>query len=201
MPKFKTEKMNTSLKEEFIANQGYLRTNGNRTRTEWRELRKLQENNTIVKIKKGLYRLNDLDCDQKIEVAKIIPNGIFCLFTAWHHYNLSVYNPFEFYVSIPKNQKLILPPYPPVKLFYWIDKYYLLGITEIYIENQIVKIYDLEKSICDALRFRNKVGIDTVSEVLKNYLKRNDKNLNKLWQYSRLLRIEKLMKETITIML
>ena len=172
MPKLILKKMNISVKEKFSVNHGFLKTKDIRSRSEWRELRKLMNDNSIEKIKKGLYRLNDVECDQTVEVAKMIPDGVFCLFTAWQHYNLSVYNPFEFYVAIRKKQKLILPDYPPVKLCYWIDKFYLLGITEIFVENQPVKIYDLEKSVCDAMRFRNKVGIDMTSEILKNYLKR-----------------------------
>lgn len=192
---------NKSIKENFKANYGFLRTKDLRSRSEWRELRELLDNNSIVKIKKGLYRLNVADYNQQVEAAKIIPNGVFCLFTAWQHYNLSGYNPFEFYMAIRKKQKVILPAYPPIKLYYWIDEFYLLGITEIIIDDQIVKIYDLEKSVCDAVRFRNKVGIDITSEILKNYLKRKDKDLNKLWQYACLLRIEKQMRDFITVML
>jgi predicted transcriptional regulator of viral defense system len=193
--------MNTNIKEAFSINHGFLSTRTIRSRNDWRKLRKMQDDNTIVKVKKGLYRLNEVEYDQKVEVARIIPDGVFCLFTSWQYYNLSVYNPYEFYVAIRKKQKQILPAYPPVKLYYWIDKYYLLGITEIIIDNQIVKIYDLEKSVCDAVRFRNKVGIDITSEILKNYLKRKDKNLSVLWLYSRQLRIEKAMREAVTLML
>jgi len=69
------------------------------------------------------------------------------------------------------------------------------------VEGYKVRVYDLEKSVCDAIRFRNKIGIDTVSEILKKYLKRRDKDLDKLTMYARTLRIEKFVRETITIML
>ena len=69
------------------------------------------------------------------------------------------------------------------------------------IDNQTIKIYDLERSVCDAVRFRNKIGVDMMSEIIKNYIKRKDKNLIKLAEYSDQLRIEKTMREIITIML
>ena len=62
-----------------------------------------------------------------------------------------------------------------------------MGITEIEEEGYKIRIYDLEKSVCDAIRFRNKVGIDTVSEILKNYLKRQDKDLDKMIRYAKIL--------------
>jgi predicted transcriptional regulator of viral defense system len=95
-----------SVKERFIANCGFLRTKELVSRGEWRELRKLLDNNTIIKVKNGLYRLNDAGYNQHVEAAKIVPDGVFCLFTAWQYYNLSVYNPFEFYMAIKKNKKL-----------------------------------------------------------------------------------------------
>ena len=193
--------MNTFVKEVFSTNHGFLETRDIRTRSGWRELRKLQNNNTIVKIKKGLYRLDNVVCDQMVEVARMIPDGVFCLFTAWQYYNLSVYNPFEFYVAIRKKQKRILPAYPPVKLSYWIDKFYVLGITEIIVDNHPVKMYDLEKSVCDAVRFRNKVGLDIAFEVVKNYVRRKDRNFTKLSNYARPLRIEKIMQNMIMPML
>ena len=201
MPKYIRENMNTVINEEFTSNCGFLTTKNINSRSKWRELRKLLDNNTVVKVKRGLYRLDGLNCDQRVEVAKIIPDGVFCMFTAWQHYNLTTYNPFEFYVAVRKKQKVSLPAYPPVKLHYWIDKFYLLGTAEIMIDNQPIKIYDLEKSVCDAVRFRNKVGMDMLSEILQNYIKRTDKDLNRLSQYSRELKIENIMNDFIILML
>jgi len=193
--------MHNAINNALINNNGYLEAKTIRSRSEWRILQQLLDNKNIIKIKRGLYRLTVMEYDQKAEVAKIIPDGVFCLFSAWQHHNLSVYNPFEFYVAIRNKQKVTLPAYPPVKLFYWIDPFYQLGITEILSDNQVIKIYDLEKSVCDAVRFRNKVGLDITSEILKSYLKRNDKNLNKLSQYAHQLRIEKTMRDFVTVML
>ena len=190
------------LIEQFKSNHGFLKTKDFCSRNDWRALRKLEDINVVVKIKKGVYKLNDdTVIDQHVEVANIIPDGVFCMFTAWRYYHLSVYNPHEFCVAIQKKQKIVLPTYPPVKLFYWIDDFYLLGITETLIDNQKVKIYDIEKSVCDAVRFRNKIGIEMMSEILKNYLKLKGKNLNRLAQYAKQLRIEKIMNETVTVML
>ena len=191
-----------SLTEIFRKNNGYLKTKDICLSSDWRELRRMLDLNLVIKIKKGLYRLNEkIDMDQRTEIVKIIPEGVFCMFTAWQYYNLSVYIPYEFYVAIRKKQKIVLPAYPPIKLYYWIDNFFLLGITEITVDNQKIKIYDLEKSVCDAVRFRNKIGVEMMSEILKNYIKRKDKNLIKLAEYAEILRIEKTMMEIMTVML
>jgi len=109
--------------------------------------------------------------------------------------------PHENHIAITQNKKVLLPDYPPIKLYYLSDGFYQLGITQISIGNQNVKIYDLEKSVCDAVRFRNKVGLDIAIEVLKNYVNRKDRNFDKLAKYARPIRIEKIMQNMIMPML
>jgi hypothetical protein len=58
-----------------------------------------------------------------------------------------------------------------------------------------IKIYSLEKSICDAVKFRNKIGINLMSTILKNYLKRKDKDLDTLIKFAKSIKIDNLLRE------
>ena len=64
-----------------------------------------------------------------------------------------------------------------------------------------VLVYDIEKSVCDAVRFRNKVGLDVMSEILKGYLSRKERNITRLMDYARKLRVGSAMQEYLTVML
>jgi predicted transcriptional regulator of viral defense system len=190
--------MQRELINVFNANSGFLKASDISSRTEWRILNKMLDDHTATKVKRGLYKLNDFHEDiQQIEIAKSIPSAVFCMFTAWHYYELSTYIPFEFHIAVPQNRKVKIPNYPPVKVYYLSDKSYETGITEIKMSGEEIKIYDLEKSVCDAVRFRNKVGLDITVEVLKNYSIRQDKDLNKLSNYARTLRVEKILTNMI----
>ena len=49
-----------------------------------------------------------------------------------------------------------------------------LGMCPLYtinIEQIVLPIFDLERSVCDAIKYRNKVGIDVMAEVIQTYLK------------------------------
>ena len=50
-------------------------------------------------------------------------------------------------------------------------------------------IFDVERAVCDVVKYRNKVGIDVMAEVLQAYLKRPDKNISLLMDYASKLRI------------
>jgi len=156
----------------------------------------------VMKIKRGLYRLASVSTEDEIEeVSRIIPNGVICLFSAWNFYQLSDFVPPEYHIAIEKSRKIALPDYPPIKVYFWSEKYWSVGITEATIGDTTVKIYEKEKSVCDALKFRNKIGKDVEREVLTNYLKAKDRNIDELLRYARLLRVEPQMKTYLSILL
>lgn len=165
-------------------------------------LERLVEENKIIKIKHGLYRLSEINVEDEIEeVCRIVPGGVVCLFSAWNYYQLSDFVPPEYHIAIQKSRKIRLPDYPPIKLYYWSDKYWDIGITSVTIGNSAIPIYEKEKSVCDAIRFRNKVGSDMEKEVLKMYLRKTDRNIDQLLHFSRLLNVERRMKNHLNILL
>jgi hypothetical protein len=82
-------------------------------------------------------------------------------------------------------------------LYYWNENVYHLGVTNVIAGNQWVQMYDMEKTICDVIRHRNKIGFDVIKEVFKNYVKRKDKNLNRLDNYAKLLKIQNKINQII----
>ena len=92
---------------------------------------------------------------------------------------------------IKRGRKITLPDYPPITLYHWSDTAFNLGITNTEIEGFKVRIYDVEKCVCDAVKYRNKIGIDVCTEIIKEYLKRRDRNVSKLMKYASQLRVAK----------
>ncbi|NOU45684.1 MAG: hypothetical protein HOO86_01330 [Bacteroidales bacterium] len=192
-----------TIDEIFEKNKGYLISKlirGNRSL--YYQLKNLLESDKVVQIKRGLYRHIDFAEEASWgEVNKIAPQAVFCLFSAWRFYELSTQTPPEIHIAIPAKNKVLLPVYPPIKLYYWDKKFYETGRTETTYNGEQIVIYDIEKSVCDAIRYRNKVGIDITSEVLRNYLKRKDRNLDKLMKYAENMRIATVLNQYLNVML
>ena len=87
-----------------------------------------------------------------------------------------------------------MPQYPNFKLHNLSDKTLSIGVTTEIISGYRVKIFDIEKCVCDAVKFRNKIGIDVCTEIVKNYLKRSDRNIAKLMKYAKILRVAKTLE-------
>lgn len=146
----------------------------------------LEKEGIVERIKRGIYKDKNYGAQNELtEVAMLIPSGVFCLNTALEFYGLTTSIPLEYNIAIPNKSKVIVPDYPPVKLYYFTDNYYSIGIKKINIDGFEIKIYDIEKSICDMVRYKSKIGLDIIIEVVKQYMRRDDKDLNKLIEYAK----------------
>ena len=110
------------------------------------------------------------------DVERLVPGGILCAYSAWSHYGLTTQIPLSYCIAIERSRKVTLPEYPPIELFFLSKSVFELGVSETVIEGFQVKIYDMEKSVCDAVKYRNRIGIDVSSEILHNYLSRKDRH-------------------------
>jgi predicted transcriptional regulator of viral defense system len=165
------------------------------------QLNHLMDSGRVVKLKQGLYKWNEADRDEMSDVARIVPAGVFCLFTACQYYELSTFISSEYHLAIPKKSKVVLPEYPPIKLYYWEQTSYSTGITQINKDGIAIQMYDIEKTVCDMVRQRNKIGTDTVKEVVQHYLQRKDRNLATLTRYAKELSIGQYVSDYISILL
>ncbi len=51
------------------------------------------------------------------------------------------------------------------------------------------------------LKFRNKVGMDVCSEIINNYLERPERNISKLMDYARALRVASIIEKYLEVKL
>lgn len=148
----------------------------------------------LVRVKRGVYAKEIALADTMVDVETLIPGGILCMFSAWEHYGLTTQVPQQYDVAIKRGRKVVVPQYPNFKLHNLSDNTLNLGVTTEVISGYKVKIFDLEKCVCDAVKFRNKIGIDVCTEIVKNYLKRRDRDIPKLMRYAKILRVAKTLE-------
>lgn len=173
------------IQDFFKANDGIVRTKQLRDGgfTHY-QLNQLIQSGRVLKVKQGVYKWINSDQTELVEVARTVPEGVFCLYTACQYYQLTTFVASAYHLAIPKKSKVVLPVYPPIKLYYWETVSYQTGRTDIKPDGVSILMYDLEKTVCDVIRQRNKVGLDLVKEVVTTYLQRTDRNLANLVQYA-----------------
>ena len=169
--------------------------------SDWQEqqLQDAVRKGEAVRIKNGVYADIDALANTMVNIKMIIPGGTLCLWSAWSVYNLTTQIPNAYYVAIERTRKITLPDYPEFQLVYQSDSLLSIGATQKNVQGYDVPIFDIERSVCDAIKYRNKVGIDVMAAVLQTYLKRPDKNISRLMDYASKLRIRKTLNQYLEV--
>ena len=170
-----------------------------------RDIAKLVQGGKIIKVKSGLYRLPEVHISVEmntslVEVSHAVPRGVIALASALAHYELTTFVPSEIHVAIPVSDKPPKIQFPPVRFFYFPLRFYRAGVEEIRTTAGSVRIYNREKTICDAFRYRNKLGENLALEALRNYLRRKDSNIKRLLEFATTCRVKTVMSPYVKAM-
>ena len=71
-----------------------------------------------------------------------------------------------------------------------------LGVTTVREGKNEFRIYDMEKTVVDIVFYREKIGIEETKEILVTYLRRKDRNLNRLLKYAELMKCGKTLRQS-----
>ena len=58
----------------------------------------------------------------------------------------------------------------------------------------------MEKTVCDILFYRNKLGFEAAVEVIRNYMQHKDRDLNRLMAYADKLREKSVMRQFVEVL-
>ena len=135
-------------------------------------------------------------------VFAFAPEGVICLLSAAMYYGLTTHRLEAVDVAIPRKGKIsTLPVWPELNIRYFTDHRYETGILTVHEGENAFRVYDIEKTVVDIVYYREKVGIDETKEVLLNYLRRKDRNLNRLIRYARMLKCAYVMEKYLEVLL
>lgn len=154
-----------------------------------RDIARLVRDGALEKTKSGLYRLAAMSVSSEenmemVDICRAYPKAVICLASALAFYELTTFNPLEVFVALPHNHRAPHIDHPPLRVFYFHDRFYGWGISAIKKKYGMIRVYEPEKSICDAFRYRSKVGEDLALEALRRYFSTGKPDIGKLIDYA-----------------
>lgn len=165
-------------------------------------LTNLVRDGKLLRLSRGYYGLpNYIQDDYYILLSKS-QNAVFSLATALYFHDLSERVPLIYNITLPYGYSGALQKERNVSLNFVKKELLNLGVIEI--ESPFgmkVKVYDVEKTICDIIKHKNKMDAEIFSKALKFYARRKDKNINKLMRYAKKMNIEKKVVEYMEVLL
>ena len=164
---------------------------------------KMEEQGQLHRINRSTYENLFYKGDENdfINAAAYVPDGVICLMSAARYYELTNFLPDVIDVAINRKKKVsTLPDWPEIKIFYFDSARMNLGVREIAEGNNTFQIFDIEKTVVDIIYYRNKIGTEETGEILRNYLKRQDRQIDRLYAYSKKLHCESVIRTYLEVL-
>jgi predicted transcriptional regulator of viral defense system len=156
----------------------------------------LLDRGVIERISRGTYRLTDLPPVSNPDLTTVslrYPNSVICLISALSFHQITTQIPHEISIAVSRNSRPPSLDYPPLHVHRFSDQAYHAGIEEHQIDGIPVKVYSPEKTLADSFKFRKQIGMDVVLEALKLYKVRMKFDHQKILEYARLCRVDKII--------
>lgn len=162
----------------------------------------LINNNKLERVGPGIYKLPEYPIDNFYILSKLSKNMCYSHATALYLHNMSDRIPLVYDITVPYNYSGSLLNNNKVILRYVKEDIFKMGIIDIKtINNLTVKCYDLERTICDIIKDKNRMDKEIYSKALKDYAKNKNKNILKLIKYSKKMGIEEKVVELMEVLL
>ena len=164
---------------------------------------KLVDEGKLIKLNKSYYENVDYRGEESdfYYSRAYAPKGVICLLSAAAYYRLTTFVPDAVDVAIPRKAKVFtMPDWPQMNVHYYTDDRHELGVTTVKEGGNEFQIYDMEKTVADIVFYRERVGIEETKEILVTYLHRKDRNLNRLLQYAKLMKCDKVVRQYLEVL-
>jgi predicted transcriptional regulator of viral defense system len=165
-------------------------------------LRLLVKDGTLERVAYGIYASHDVLPDKMYIFQKRRPKLIYSHETALFLHNLTDRDPINYSVTVPTgyNTKNMLKDGLTVfSLKSDLYKKHIITMETVF--GHKVSVYGLEKTICDCIRSRNQMDIAVVTQALKQYSKRRDKDLSLLMDIAGEFEITKILRGYMEVLL
>ncbi|MGM9832985.1 MAG: hypothetical protein ACI31A_04775 [Candidatus Limisoma sp.] len=189
------------ISHKVAALGGIISTLDMKNEAEYKRVHRAARRGELIRLRSGVYAMPEALLDTMVDVERIVPGGVVCLYNAWSHYRLTTTIPTSLCVAVERQRKVVIPPTLPLTLYYWKCENLKFGVVEENLSGHLVRITNMERSVCDAVKYRNKIGLDVCAEIVRTYLRKNNRNLSLLAEYAKRLRVWSIMKYYLEIAL
>ena len=151
----------------------------------------------ITIVSRGWYRLADMPPTSNPDLATValrVPKGVICLISALSFHEITTQISHMVYVALEKNSAEPRLDHPPIRTFRFSGESFRAGVETHSIDGIETKIYNVEKTIADCFKFRNKIGLDVALEALSTYRRSEKFDAGILLKYARICRVEKVIR-------
>lgn len=160
------------------------------------------KDNDMEQISHGVYATKDAWTDAMYVVYLRCKQAVFSHETALYLHDLTDREPMEYEITVKTGYNPSKLKADGIKVYTVKKELHGEGLTMMQTTfGHSVPVYNMERTICDIIRNRNKTEIQTFQTALKQYAKRKDKNLRLLMQYAADFHVDKILRQYLEVLL
>lgn len=194
---------NETIQKIFAEHGGIMRTcDLHDARLYYSDIQALTQRGVIEKIRYGYYQWIDKEnMSEALTVTRLFPDAILCMDTALFYYRYSDRVPLAWHLAVSKDsgKSRFKLDYPFVKPYYAEPGLLELGMVDGEMDGNPVHIYNKERTICDCLRYMGKMDKELFNKAIQSYIADSERNIPRLSEYAKKLRVTQKMKTIIGV--
>ena len=161
------------------------------------QLSRLVDDGLVLRQARGIYvaaRHAPTEAHTLAQVAKRVPEAVFCLLTALRFHSLTTQSPAEVWIALSEKARRPRLDYPRLRVARFSGPALAEGIAEHSVEGVRIRVYSAAKTVADCFKYRNKVGIDVAVEALRDFSRKYRGSANELARCVRICRVSRVMQ-------
>ena len=163
-------------------------------------LTRLEKEGIIFRVEKGIFLTQNGDYDEYYFFQYRFPKAIFSYISALYLQQFTDEIPQYFDVTVPGGYRFSTPP---ASLFFLSFSFVFISLYIIFVKTPMgnkVRVYDLERIICDFVIHREKIDTELFVKTLQHYGNYPKKNLTKLYEYATKMNTLDKVKQTLEVL-
>lgn len=154
-------------------------------------LSNLVKTGELVRLKRGVYCFKDEIIDEYYLFQLNAPQLIYSLGTALFFHGYSSRVPNILSITVRQGYNVHRIDTEKVSVRYSKDELFELGLTKVRSpQGMDIRCYDLERTICDIIKERNKIDPQIFSDAINQYFSNKKINSRRLMKYANILKVD-----------
>lgn len=165
-------------------------------------LKAFVKENQLERVAHGIYLAQDAWRDFHYETQSRYPRAIWSHETALYFHNLTDREPLQHTLTMATSMGVTRLSNEGIKVYRIKDELFEIGLSETRSSfGHVLRCYDAERTICDILRYKDKIDIQDLQVALNTYFHSSQKNLSILIKYASIFSVENLVRQYAEVLL
>lgn len=167
-----------------------------------RILRNMYAHGQLERLAPGVY-IDPLEFGDDIAALQYnLSKGIFFKDTALFLYGMIDRTPSTYEMNFPLPYAYSTKKDAPIKIYRQKKELYEIGMTTTKTPGgHLVNVYDVERTLCDIIRTRDRSDAETIKQAMNSYARQKKKNLRQLMAYARIFKVEDEIRKYMEVLL